>query len=629
MTRFCLGILLFLSSFLSAATQVDSTVQPDSAISPIVKTSQLINDLNTTTQLIQNSGKDLAPEPASAISVAGDDKVSVGRKYMAVTANPHATRAAQKILEQGGTAIDAAVAAQMVLGLVEPQSSGLGGGGFLLYWDAKSRQLETYDGRETAPITADESLFLNPENGIPVGFFDAVIGGRSVGVAGLVKMLDSAHSAHGHLEWQELFADAIELATNGFHVSERLHTLIKRVPKVKERPEIANYLFDSEGLPLEIGAILKNDQYAATLSSLADNGGEIFYRGDFSRAMIEAVNDDSNPGGLSQADFDRYQVINRPAVCKELFDHLICGMGPPSSGGSTVLAILGILQGFDVEQTTNGQRKNIKLANNGVNDIDVAHRFIEASRLAFADRNTYIADPDFIEVPIERMLDQAYLVRRSHLIKSEQAMAQAFPGVFPGREISQRWMQNSPEMESTTHMSIVDQYGSMLSMTTSIETAFGSRLMTGGFILNNQLTDFSFVPESKDKIKIANRVQGGKRPRSSMSPMIVFDGAGDPVLAIGSPGGKKIIGYVARVLYEVLALDRPLVQSVQAKHVFHIGSRLEVEKGVSEKLLEGLREKKHNPQVKPQTSGIHAVIKQGDHWLGVADPRREGIALGN
>lgn len=576
--------------------------------------------------------KDLAPEPQSKIvslQVADSEhnrKLAGGKKFMAVTANEHASNAAYAILAEGGTAIDAAVAAQMVLGLVEPQSSGLGGGGFMLYWDAAKATLETYDGRETAPLLADENLFFNPKSEIPDGFFQSVIGGKSVGVPGIVKLLEIAHAKHGRAPWPILFDSAIGLAENGFAVSERLNKLITLVPKVAERKAIADYLF-ADGQPLAVGHRLKNPAYAATLKQLATNGSSAFYQGALAEQMIAAINNDKNAGQLSQRDLNEYQIKQRAAVCKEVFAHKVCGMGPPSSGGSTTLAILGILEHLDQTNKTplTAAEKFQGLASQPV----IAHQLIEASRLAFADRNTYIADPDFVDVPIKALLDDEYLKSRAELIRKDQVMTAVAPG-DPGRLGSDVSfiMQPSPELLSTTHMSIVDRYGNALSMTSSIETAFGSRLMVGGFILNNQLTDFSFVPRLADKTLVANRVQAGKRPRSSMSPMIVFDQSNKPVLVIGSPGGKKIIGYVARVLYEVLAFNRPLADAIEAPHVFHMGSRLELESSVDAELKDALIALGHQPIVKPQTSGLHAIILQDNQWLGVADPRREGTALG-
>jgi len=577
----------------------------------------------------ESQDKDLAPEPESNIvslhsgQATAVNKIAVGKKFMAVTANPHATQAAYAVLEKGGSAIDAAIAAQMVLGLVEPQSSGIGGGAFMLYWDASEKALIAYDGREVAPMAADENLFIGQE-GKPDSFFDAVIGGKSVGVPGIIKMLEDAHADYGVASWASLFDDAIDLASNGFAVSERLHALIKAVPKINERERIANYLFDADGEPLPVDHILKNTEYAQTLKVLALNGSDTFYRGQLAQQMVLATKEDSNAGTLSLSDFIQYQAVQRAALCKKILTYRICGMGPPSSGASTVLGILGVLEHLITDK--NSQRGDYQ----GMEKETLsAHYFVEASRLAFADRNTYIADPDFINVPIKQLLNTDYLQLRSQLISTDKPMKTVTAGQFVMPEVGQYLTQSSPELVSTTHLSIVDQYGNIVSMTSSIEMAFGSRLMVGGFILNNQLTDFSFVPRNADKTLVANRVQGGKRPRSSMSPIIVFDQNEQPLLIIGSPGGKKIIPYVARVLYEVLFFDNALATSIEQPHILNTGRQLEIEKGADKKVFEALKALGHQPVFKSQTSGLHAISRRNDEWLGVADPRREGAAKGD
>ena len=586
--------------------------------------------IDTSSAASESQDKDLAPEPESKIVSLHSgqstvvNKIAVGKKFMAVTANPHATQAAYAVLEKGGSAIDAAVAAQMVLGLVEPQSSGIGGGAFMLYWDASEKKLIAYDGREVAPMAADENLFIGQE-GKPDSFFDAVIGGKSVGVPGIIKMLEDAHADYGVASWASLFDDAIELATNGFAVSERLHALIKAVPKINERERIANYLFDADGEPLPVDHILKNMEYAQTLKVLALNGSDTFYRGQLAQQMVVATKEDNNAGALSLSDFIQYQAVQRAALCKKILTYRICGMGPPSSGASTVLGILGVLEHLIIDK--NSQRGSYQ----GMEQETLsAHYFVEASRLAFADRNTYIADPDFINVPIKQLLNTDYLQLRSQLISADRPMKAVTAGQFVMPEVGQYLTQPSPELVSTTHLSIVDQHGNIVSMTSSIEMAFGSRLMVGGFILNNQLTDFSFVPRHADKTLVANRVQGGKRPRSSMSPIIVFDQNEQPLLIIGSPGGKKIIPYVARVLYEVLFFDNALAASIEQPHILNTGRQLEIEKGADKKAFEALKALGHQPVFKSQTSGLHAIIRRNnDEWLGVADPRREGAAKGD
>ncbi|MFB1001315.1 MAG: gamma-glutamyltransferase [Pseudomonadales bacterium] len=591
--------------------------------------SQTSHAVNVASSASESQDKDLAPEPESKIvslhssQSAAVNKMAVGKRFMAVTANPHATQAAYAILEKGGSAIDAAIAAQMVLGLVEPQSSGIGGGAFMLYWDADEKKLIAYDGREVAPMAADENLFIG-QDGTPNSFFDAVIGGKSVGVPGIIKMLEDAHTDYGKKAWASLFDDAIALAVNGFAVSERLHTLIKAVPKVSERERIAEYLFDANGEPLPVGHQLKNLEYAKTLNVLAHNGSDTFYRGQLAQQMVAATKEDKNSGALSLTDFIQYQAVQRPALCKQILTYRVCGMGPPSSGASTTLAILGLLE--NLVSDIDAQRSNYQGMEK---DTLSAHYFVEASRLAFADRNTYIADPDFIDVPVMQLLDDDYLQLRSQLISTDKPMNTVAAGQFVMPEVGQYLTQPSPELVSTTHLSIVDQYGNVVSMTSSIEMAFGSRLMVGGFILNNQLTDFSFVPRHADKTLVANRVQGGKRPRSSMSPMIVFDENEQPLFIIGSPGGKKIIPYVARVLYEVLFFNSALAESIEQPHILNTGRQLEIEKGASQNVFDALESMGHQPVFKSQTSGLHAISRRNNEWVGVADPRREGAAKGD
>ncbi|MDG2472227.1 MAG: gamma-glutamyltransferase [Pseudomonadales bacterium] len=577
--------------------------------------------------LTESADNNLPPEPSSQIvdleslDQAQPIKKATSNNFMVVTANPHATAAAKKILLQGGTAIDAAIAAQLVLGLVEPQSSGIGGGGFLLYWDAKQKILQSYDGRETAPSSVDENLFFSPESGQTDKFFSAVLGGKSVGVPGLVKMLELAHQQHGELDWQQLFSPAIQLADQGFAVSERLNTLLRLVPKVKQRDEIKQYFFDQQGQPLAIGTQLKNPDYAQTLEKLAEQGGDYLYRSELTQKIITAVNQDNNVGYLTAKDFTEYQPVERAPVCRQIFSYRLCGMGPPSSGATTVLATLLILEQLAEPMLVAGQEP---IENNPL----LAHYFIEALRLAFADRNTYVADPEFISVPVNQLLATDYLAKRAQLISPKRAMPDVAAGDIALPSATRFMTQDSPELESTTHLSIVDQLGNAVSMTTSIETAFGSRLMVGGFLLNNQLTDFSFRPRDVNQERVANRVEGGKRPRSSMSPMIVFDQHNQPVLIIGSPGGKRIIPYVAGFIYEVLALGRAPEVALQRPHITSIGRGVEVEQGAPASLIDGLAELGHRPKVKYQTSGLHLIYRKQDQWLGLADPRREGTAVG-
>lgn len=568
------------------------------------------------------------PEPAVALTIGEDVQKSMfAENFAAVTANPYATQAAANILAQGGSAIDAAIAAQMVLGLVEPQSSGLGGGGFMVYWHQSSGELFTFDGRETAPLAATEALFLD-ENQQPLNLFNAVVGGRSVGVPGLVRMLARAHEDFGLAPWETLFEDARQLADVGFTVSPRLHELLTRVPAVKVRDEISSYFFP-DNTPLKPGETLRNSRYEAVLSGIATDGPEFFYR-DLAASIVDDVNQDANPGKLTRSDFESYQAVPRDPICVLLFEHKLCGMAPPSSGPATVFAILGMMDALisaEDRSTNDGALSSSPL---------FTHYFIEASKLAFADRNTYLADPDFVAMPLRSLLDKTYFQQRAALILRDSVMTKANPGQPDGIDVAARILAPSAELASTTHLSIVDSYGNVVSMTTSIEAAFGSRVMSEGFLLNNQLTDFSFMPLTENNSRVANRVQPGKRPLSSMSPIIVFDASDRPVMAIGSPGGKSIIPYVARVLFETLALDRSLQESVDDSQIVHTGRGLVLEKGFNPETLEELRAIGHEPKLKAQASGLHVLSRANNSqnnippglWEAVADSRREGTVAG-
>ena len=540
-------------------------------------------------------------------------KSATAEQYMAVTANPHASDAAEKMLAQGGTAVDAAIAAQLVLGLVEPQSSGIGGGAFMLSYRADDKKLFYYDGRETAPMAVDENYFIR--DGKPRGFLEAVIGGYSVGVPGVMRMLELAHQRDGKLPWKDLFQPAIALAEQGFAVSPRMHQLILRMPRVDARPAIRAYLFDDDGKALPVGHLLKNPDYAATLKVLAAQGVKPFYKGDIAAAIVDAVrNDPQNPGVMTRKDMADYRAKVREPVCSEFLVYEICGAAMPSSGGTTVGAILGMLQHFPLDQYP-------------VGSAELTHLFVEASELAFADRNTYAADSDFTDVPTKALVAPHYLAQRAKLINVERAQP-ARPGV-PGEFSGKRLKAASPEMPNTSHLSIVDQYGNAVSMTTSIETGFGSRLLVKGFLLNNQLTDFSFVPRNADKQLVANRIEPGKRPRSSMSPTIAFNRDGSLRLIVGSPGGSRIIDYTARTILYHLAKGMPVAEAIHAGNIGAIGYRVEVEpETLSDGELKKLEAMGHQVVRKELNSGLHGIALKDGKLFGGADTRREGSAQG-
>jgi gamma-glutamyltranspeptidase/glutathione hydrolase len=554
------------------------------------------------------------PQPEAASGRMAKAPVTASRQMVAA-ADPLAAEAGRRILRAGGSAVDAAIAVQMVLNLVEPQSSGVGGGGFLLHWSQAERKLRSYDGRETAPAAATPDRFLGPD-GKPLAFLDAVVGGKSVGVPGIVRMLEKAHRAHGRRPWAELFEPAIRLAEEGFPVSRRLATLLAQEAKLGLAEPARSYFFQPDGTPKPAGTILRNPALAETLRAIAANGSTAFYTGEIADAVVETVTGARNPGDMTQGDLAGYEAKERDPLCGTYRLWRICGMGPPSSGGIGVLQIMGVLGNFDIAP----------LAPPSVEGI---HLFAEAGRLAYADRARYLADSDFVPVPIAGLLDRAYLRSRAALVSPERTMGRAEPGEPPRRNGFRFGDGAALELPSTSHMSIVDKWGDAVALTTTIEDAFGSRLMVGGFLLNNQLTDFSFAPE-ENGAPVANRVEGGKRPRSAMSPTMVFDEEGRLLLVIGSPGGSAIINYVTEAL--VAILDWRMGPQA-ALDLDHFGSRngpTELEKGPdAERIGAALAGKGHAIRIGEFTSGLHAILVTRNGLVGAADPRREGVALGD
>ncbi|WP_170582829.1 gamma-glutamyltransferase [Ruegeria arenilitoris] len=574
----------------------------------------------------QQTADDVAPEGASdgqvqaltdeviaALKAKADGVPVNAETWMVAAANPLAVEAGAKVLAAGGTAADAMVAVQVVLGLVEPQSSGLGGGAFLVWYDAASGRLTTLDGRETAPREASPTLFQD-ENGEPLKFFDAVVGGLSVGTPGTPALLEEAHRRWGRSPWPGLFEDGIRLADEGFVVSPRLAGLIQAdADRLARFPDTANY-FLPDGEPLAQRQRLTNPDYAETLRVLASEGAAGFYGGVIAADIVRTVrNAPGNPGVLSGVDLALYQVIEREPICAAYRSYEVCGMGPPSSGALTVGQILGMLDSYD-------------LAAMGPESAEAWRLIGDASRLAFADRGRYMADSDFIPMPTQGLIDPAYLAERAELLNDTGALTEVAPG-NPEFDHALNWADDaSIELPSTSHISIVDAYGNVLSMTTTIENGFGSRLMTNGFLLNNELTDFSFRTH-RDGVPIANRIEPGKRPRSSMSPTIVMQD-GSPVLAIGSPGGSRIIGYVAKSIIAWADWGMDVQQAVALPHLVNRFGTYDVEVGTSaEGFADMLGELGFEVNARDLTSGLHAIeIRDGLH--GGADPRREGIALG-
>ena len=563
-------------------------------------------DPETATEIAQ-----AAPEPSSDIAARAD--VSAAR-HMIVAAHPLAAEAGLAMLRQGGSAIDAAIAAELVLGLVEPQSSGLGGGAFMLLYDAADDRTVAYDGRETAPAGADEAMFLD-ENGVPLEFDTAVESGRSVGVPGLVAMLELAHRDHGALPWADLFGPAIELASNGFPVSERLHSLLADYAE-SNWPDEARAYFYPGGEPASVGTILVNPEYAATLRAIAEQGSAAFYDGAIAEAMVDAVAADPMPGTLTAADFARYEPLPTQPVCSLYRDYRICGMGPPSSGGTTTLAILGMIERFD-------------MGDYGPNDPEAVHLIAEASRLAFADRARYLADDRFVPVPTTGLIDPPYLAERSALIDSHCSMGEASAGTPPGA-ITMATPMPQREPAGTTQISVVDDAGNAVSLTASIETAFGSRRFAAGFLLNNQLTDFAFVPRDERGNTVANRVEPGKRPRSSMAPTLVFAPDGNLHAVLGSPGGSRIIAYVAQTLVAILDWDLSPQEAIDLPHMSNRNGTTDLEAGTAiVALAPDLAARGHEIRLVDMTSGLNAIVIDADRLEGGSDPRREGVALGD
>ena len=543
------------------------------------------------------------------------------KKSMVASANPHATRAGQEIMRAGGSAVDAAIAMNLVLTLVEPQSSGIGGGAFMLHRTAEGA-MKAYDGRETAPASATPDMFVPFAGRGLEGFMEAVIGGKSVGVPGLIRMFEMAHKAHGKLPWGRIFEPAIRLCEEGFEVSPRLHQLVSKDAYLPEMDGARGYFLDAEGKAKAVGTRIVNAPLAEVLRAVAAGGADAFYTGPIAQDIVDTVNKAKrNPGGLSMSDMSGYKAVARDLVCGPYRTYKVCGMPPPTSGGVTPLQILGILQHFDL----------------GAMDPDspeVAHLFAEAARLAYADRDHYLADPDFVEVPTKRLLSQSYLKSRAGLIKMDRTMGSASHGDL-GEGAWNLWGPDaSPELPSTSHMVAVDAEGNAVTMTASIEGAFGSHLFVRGFLLNNELTDFSFLPEV-DGHPVANAVAPGKRPRSSMAPIFVLDGSGGLKLAVGSPGGSRIILYVTRTVMATLDWDMDIQTAIARPNVINRNGATEIEIGVPgfeawvKAVKEGLEKRGHEVKPRELNSGIQGVVVTKDGLVGGADPRREGIVLGD
>ena len=551
-------------------------------------------------------------------------------RFAVAAANPLATEAGRQMLARGGSALDAAIAVQMVLTLVEPQSSGIGGGAFLLHWDGQ--RVQAFDGRETAPAAADERLFLTPE-GKPMAFHDAVVGGRSVGVPGTVRMLEMAHAQHGRLRWAALFEPAIRLAETGFPVSPRLHAMLQADAHLRKDPTAAAFFYQPDGTPWPVGHRLKNPELAEVLRRLARDGSRALHEGEIAQAIVAKVQGHpGNPGRMTLADLAGYHAKAREAICH---DHTagsrrwkICGFPPPSSGAIAVGQILGLM-------ARTGAAQEPLATDTGLPSADWLHTYMEASRLAFADRAQYLGDPDFVPAPggdWRSLLDPAYLDARARLIHAQRAPTA--PAGVPG-PVRTSFAPMAEQIEyGTSHISIVDAEGRAVSMTTTIEDAFGARQMVRGFLLNNELSDFSFAPADAAGRPVANRVEPGKRPRSSMAPTLVFDAEGRLAASAGSPGGALIIHYTARTLHGLLQWRLDPQAAIDLPNFGTTGGPVVLEKGrFPAPVIEALKARGHEVREQDMTSGLQAIARGTQDgrtvWRGGADPRREGVVLGD
>lgn len=549
-------------------------------------------------------------QPEAASGFASRPAVA-GTSFMAVTANLHSSDAAAEILQLGGNAMDAAIAAQWVLNLVEPQSSGIGGGGFLLHWDRARKRVSAWDGREVAPRGLRAEAMRHAD-GTPAGFAELLVSGRAVGVPGLVAMLEAAHREHGKLNWERLLRPAIRLAENGFGISPRLYLLLQEDPLLRSDPAARALYYEANGKARPVGAVLRNPELGAILRRIAAQGAQALHGGETAARIAAAVA--SRGGSLTASDLGTYQPRRRDAVCGSYRRWRVCGMPPPSSGGIGVLQLLGILE--------RSGHPPVDPA-----DPDGAHLFAEAGRLVHADRARYLADPDFVPVPQSALLDPAYLTLRARALDIRRSMGLAQPGELPAQRAGAD--DDARELPATTHLSIVDAAGNAVALTSSIESAFGSRIQVEGFLLNNQLTDFALHAE-RDGKPVANRPEPGKRPLSSMAPTLVFDAAGRLRAVLGSPGGSRIINYVARTILALLDGGRAPDSALALAHVGNRNGATEVERGlVPPSLIAELERRGHEVRQDDMTSGLHLIVRDGSRWLGAADPRREGVARGD
>ncbi len=556
----------------------------------------------------------IAPEAATGRS---EKQAARAASYMTAAANPLAAEAGAGIMAAGGSAVDAAIATALVLNLVEPQSAGIGGGGFMLVWDNTRKTLRAFDGRETAPAGVDRRLFFDAA-GRRKGFMEAVVGGASVGVPGMLRMFELVHADYGRLPWAALFQPAIRLAEAGFPLSPRLHALLERDQQLRQMPQARALFYTEAGAAKPVGSLLVNPAFAAILRRVANEGADVFYRGQIAADIVATVRNAPNPGAMVLEDLSGYRAKERDPVCAPYRVYRVCTMPPPSSAVN-MLQMLGILSHFDLAQ---------------LNPLspDAVHLIAQASRLAYADRDVYVGDPDHVRMPLEGMIERGYLAGRARLLDPARGTTQpAMPGEPPSKHgaLPAYGRDSAIELPSTTHVSTVDATRNAVAMTVTIENVFGSKQMVHGFLLNNQLTDFSAEAEENGR-PVANRIEPNKRPRSSMAPTVVFNADGGLRLVVGSPGGSRILGYVAQTIIGVLDWQLDIQQAISLPHYLDRNTGLELEEGTAAAALaEPMRARGHKASVIELNSGLQGIELRPDGSLvGGADPRREGVAVG-
>lgn len=591
-----------------------------------------------------HSGEDISVAPEIATGYRSGMEPVTTQNYAVATANPLASQAACAVLLEGGTAADALVAAQFTLGLTEPQSSGIGGGGYIVYYDAQKDEVSAIDARETAPVAADENYLIHvsdQDTSAPVP--DARRSGRSIGVPGIVAGLGELHAEHGKTAWDQILEPTADLASAGFEISPRMSASIaSSAEDLATDPEAAEYFLNEDGSAKEAGTLLKNPAYADTVREIATGGADAFYTGDIAAAIVDRATrnvEGFTPSLMSTADLAAYTPEKSEALCGPYRDRIICGMPPSSSGGIAVIETLGILDNVDLAKYA---PSDVGL-DGGLPNVEAIHLISEAERLAYADRDAYVGDPAFVSVPgggIDELISPEYTRERAGQINPDTSMGEAQPGLSTAAA-----GPITPE-HGTSHISVIDSYGNAASLTTSVEAAFGSFHFTRGFILNNQLTDFSAEPTNEAGEPVANRVESAKRPRSSMSPMLVFAGAGaagtdsttdrgDLEMVVGSPGGSLIIQFVVKTLVNMIDWGMDPQQAVSAPN-FGAMNKPETGIGTEHPLLaeheseiaEGLEQRGHEVNATDQSSGLSALVRSGEDIIGGADPRREGVVLG-